>query len=110
MCYPVELKISREAAAIASCESGDGVTIGSLSWTARNKLGSSASGAFQFLDSTYIWLNGYSNADVDSPKNQYDTFVYLWNNGKGWSHWEQSRPCWSKWLRINEHNVAVWKD
>lgn len=106
-CATVELKVTREAMAIATCESGNTRDFGTHSFTARSK--TADGGAWQFNDKTYMWLNGYTNAEKDTPVNQYDTFVYLWNGGAGWRHWSASKRCWDKWLIIDENNKAVWK-
>lgn len=107
-CVPTPLTVTPEALAIAACESGDTVTLGSLSFNARNRR-TGDGGAWQFNDKTYLWMNGYTNAEVDSPKNQYDSFVWLWRDGAGWRHWRSSKACWDKWLMINENDKAVWR-
>jgi hypothetical protein len=113
MCHVEELNVSREALAVATCESGDTENYGTLEWGARsnkqNGDGTFDYGAFQFNENTYLWLTGRTNAAVDSPVTQYETFVRLWNNGKGWTHWKASKPCWSQWLTINDKGVAVWR-
>ena len=112
MCHVEELKVSREALAVATCESGDTVNYGTLEWETRsNKQNSDGTfdyGAFQFNENTYQWLTGRSNAAVDSPAVQYEQFERLWNGGKGWKHWKSSQSCWSQWLTINEEGVATW--
>lgn len=106
-CKQPTLTITREAMAVATCESGDAVNYGTYSFTARSK--TKDGGAWQFNDKTYKWLNGYTNAENDTPQNQYSTFVRLWDNGNGWRHWNSSKPCWSEWIRINKNDRAVWR-
>lgn len=112
MCHIEELNVTREALAVATCESGDTVNYGTLEWGTRsnqqNSDGTFDYGAFQFNENTYQWLTGRSNAAVDSPAVQYEQFERLWRNGKGWKHWKSSQSCWSQWLVINEEGVAVW--
>jgi len=105
-CHVAPLMVTPAAVAVASCESGDTVTLGSYSMTARNSV-TGDGGAWQFNDATYVWLNGYDHAELDTPQNQYDTFVYLWDDGAGWRHWASSKPCWTKWLRIDSTGKAV---
>jgi hypothetical protein len=113
VCYTEELKLTREAVAVATCESGNTVDYGTMSWEARsNKQNSDGTfdyGAFQFNENTYLWLTDRSNAAVDHPTIQYQQFLRLWNNGKGWKHWKASQPCWSQWLTINDEGRAVWR-
>ena len=54
-------------------------------------------------------LIAVTQPELDTPQNQYDTFVYLWDDGAGWRHWAASKPCWDKWLRINDEDKAVWR-
>lgn len=104
-CHVAPLMVTPEAVAIATCESGDTVTFGSYEVHARSH--TNDGGIWQFNDATYVWLNGYANAELDTPQNQYDTFVYLWDDGAGWRHWASSKPCWTKWLRIDSTGRAV---
>lgn len=104
-CHVESLMVTPEAVAIAACESGDTVTYGSYELHARSA--TNDGGIWQFNDATYVWLNGYANAELDTPQNQYDTFVYLWDDGAGWRHWRSSKACWDKWLRINDEDKAV---
>ena len=105
-CHVVPLMVTPEAMAIATCESGNTVDFGTYSIMARNHQ-TQDGGIWQFNDATYQWLNGYDHAELDSPKNQYDTFVYLWRGGSGWRHWASSKSCWDKWLVINDDDKAV---
>jgi hypothetical protein len=104
-CHVEALMVTPEAVAIAACESGDTVTLGSYELHARSH--TNDGGIWQFNDATYQWMNGYTNAEVDSPKNQYDSFVWLWRDGKGWRHWTASKPCWDKWLVVGDDDRAV---
>jgi hypothetical protein len=107
-CYTTPFIITREAVAIVSCESGDGHTYGTFDPYARSK--TNDGGFFQFNDKTYKSLTGRTNAERDTPEEQYKMFLQLWDDGKGWKHWRASKPCWSQWMQINSDNVAVWKD
>lgn len=107
VCAPVPLEVSREAAAIVACESGDGYTYGTYSTKARSK--TNDGGIFQFNDATYTWLVGRDHAEHDTYENQYAAFRRLWAGGAGWQHWRSSQPCWGQWLRIDESGVAVWR-
>ena len=107
-CHVEALMVTPEAVAVATCESGDTVDLGTYSMTARNHR-TGDGGAWQFNDATYVWLNGYDHAELDTPQNQYDTFVYLWDDGAGWRHWAASKPCWTQWLRIGSDDKAVWR-
>jgi len=104
-CHVAPLMVTPAAVAIATCESGDTVTFGSYALHARSA--TNDGGIWQFNDSTYMWLNGYDHAEQDTPRNQYDTFVYLWNDGHGWRHWASSKSCWQQWLYIDANDKAV---
>lgn len=74
------------ASRIAKCESGN-----------RNikNPNSSASGYFQFLDSTWTSVTGLAPpAMAYSYTTQLQAFYELWDNGAGAGHWAQSRHCW----------------
>ena len=98
-----------DAQVIAACESGsrnaDGTAvIGSHDWAAVNAQGSSASGAFQFLDGTWAWVSSeigyggqYARAKHAPPQVQYEAFRWLADN-EGLHHWNPSRGCWSQML------------
>lgn len=78
---------------VASCESGDGR--GSYSLTAKNPK-SSASGKYQFINSTWESVTGLpAPASAYSEAIQDAAFYKLWNNGKGSFHWNASRSCWN---------------
>lgn len=107
VCEPVPFTVSREAAAIISCESGDGYNFGTYSTKSRSD--TQDGGLFQFNDSTYLWLTGTDHAEHDTYEGQYSAFRRLWNDGAGWRHWKSSQPCWGQWMRITPEGVAVWR-
>lgn len=94
-----------DAQAVAACESGhrqpDGTaTPGTHRWDAHNPT-STASGAFQFLDSTWTWTLDtagipplWDTAADAPPIVQLAAFLHLWDNRAGAPHWHPSRPCW----------------
>lgn len=106
-CQVEPFSVSREAAAVVSCESGDGLNYGT--YTERARSATQDGGLFQFNDATYLWLAGRTHADTDTPANQYDAFLRLWRDGRGWKHWRSSQACWSQWLTVNDEGVAVWR-
>ncbi len=106
-CKVVPFAVTREAAAIVACESGDGLNYGTYSRHARSA--TNDGGLFQFNDATYEWLEGRTHADTDAPATQYAAFLRLWDDGKGWKHWKASKACWSQWMRIDEEGRAVWR-
>lgn len=56
---------------------------------------STASGYFQFLDSTWSWVTESGGSAADYPlKDQLDAFYELWDDGRGAHHWQPSRYCW----------------
>lgn len=59
------------------------------SWTAQNPT-SSASGGFQFLDSTWAGYGGYPSAADAPPWVQHAAFHALWADGAGRGHWAAS--------------------
>jgi hypothetical protein len=117
--------LSHEAAAVASCESGDTVTLGSLDWSAVNVNvdGTVDYGAFQIND-YWIWnaddrwmmrpiaqrlgmtsdavLSLWPRPSDAPPAVQLAAFEVIWDEGNGWQHWAASRPCWEKWIDIKE--------
>ena len=107
-CTRQPFEVTREAAAITACESSASKELGSSDMYAKNP-NSSASGLFQFIDSTYKWKTGRINARGDTPQNQYAAFLSLWNEGKGWGHWRESQGCWGQWIQINQDGVAEWR-
>lgn len=107
-CHAEHISVTREALAIASCESGDGWNYGTFDFTARNTR-THDGGAWQFNDKTAVWLTGRDHAETWEPATQYETFTRLWDNGRGWRHWKSSRKCWDQWLVIDETGAAVWK-
>lgn len=55
---------------------------------------STASGAYQFLDSTWQSVTGLSGrAKNYSPSQQDAAFYKLWNNGRGANQWVTARKC-----------------
>lgn len=104
-CHATTITITREAMAIASCESGDGWNYGTISWTARSS--TADGGAWQFNDSTALWLTGRDHAEQWAPATQYAAFTKLWADGYGYTHWSASQACWGRWLKI-ENSRAVW--
>ena len=122
------VQISQEALAVMACESGDTQTLGSYSWDAVNvnNDGTRDGGAFQFND-YWVWnpddgwilrqafgsdwrglVAMYPSADKAPAYTQYQLFQTLWDDGRGWSHWASSRPCWSKWMYV-QNNKATWR-
>jgi hypothetical protein len=108
VCHVEPFKVTREAAAIVSCESGDGLNYGTYSMHARSA--TSDGGLFQFNDATYKALVGRTHADTDDPATQYAAFLRLWNDGAGWKHWRSSKACWSQWMTINDEGKAEWSE
>jgi hypothetical protein len=130
LCYPVSL--SNEALAIAACESGDTVNLGSHKWYAfnDNKDGSTDGGAFQIND-YWIWnpddrwmlrpiansvgitsdefVRNWPSPLAAPPSVQYVVFNYVWNEGYGWKHWSASKSCWSKWISVDSNGKAYFK-
>lgn len=106
-CHVVPFEVTREAAAIVSCESGDGLTFGTYSM--RSRSATHDGGLWQFNDATYEWLTGRTHADTDAPAAQYAAFLRLWQGGAGWKHWKSSQACWSQWLTVNDEGKAVWR-
>lgn len=77
---PIALKI-------AECESDNK--------NVRNRQGSSASGYWQFIDSTWEWVTGLPAPAMAHPREvQYQAFLTLWDDGRGASHWQPSKYCW----------------
>lgn len=130
MCHTESMMVSIEAAAIATCESGDQVTLGSVDWQAVNVNidGTTDGGAFQFND-YWIWnpndkwmmrpiarsmhltsdqmLAWWPKAQLAPPDVQYHAFEVVWDDGWGWQHWNASRPCWEQWLKVDQSGRAV---
>lgn len=71
---------------IKQCESGG-------SYTAQNAH-STASGAYQVLDSTWNRYGGYARAK-DAPPEVQEQFAQQLYNRSGTTPWNASRSCWS---------------
>lgn len=85
------------ATAVATCESGNTITFGTHSWTARSE--TNDGGAFQFNDATWQMLDAPTTQANDAlPIIQTKYFKMLWNNGYGSSNWKASSRCWAKWI------------
>lgn len=107
VCDTQPFTVSREAAAVIACESGDGANYGTFEPLARSE--TNDGGLFQFNDSTYLWLMDRDHAEHDTYENQYRAFRRLWNGGRGWRHWVSSKPCWEQWLQVDNEGKAVWQ-
>ena len=60
---------------------------------------SSASGAFQFIDSTWRWVTGLRPPASAHPRPVQDAaFRRLWDGGDGADHWAPSSHCWEPLL------------
>ena len=82
---------------IRSCESGpDGAATDGRAhdydYTAENP-SSTASGAWQFLDSTWHGYGGYTRAS-SAPRAVQDSKARSFIDANGVSAWESSRSCW----------------
>jgi hypothetical protein len=130
MCHTETITVTTEAAAIATCESGDTVALGSVDWNAVNVNvdGTTDGGAFQFND-YWIWnpadrwmmrsiarsmgltsdqvFAWWPKAQYAPPDVQYHAFEVVWNDGWGWRHWSASRSCWEQWLTVDASGRAV---
>lgn len=80
--------------AISSCESGGGV-LGRFSYTAENPI-STASGRYQYLDTTWGTTAGYRHAADAPPRVQDERAVR--DIARGTSPWAASQSCWSQWV------------
>lgn len=95
-----------DALAVAACESGPRLADGTAEpgthrWDADHPI-SSASGAFQFIDSTWTWtleeagIPPLWDRALDAPPIvQTAAFVHLWDDRAGAQHWAPSRSCWA---------------
>lgn len=125
------IAISPEAKAIATCESGDTKTFGTIDYTAVNvnRDGTIDTGAWQF-NSYWVWsaddrwaiiplangvydisstqfLRMYPTAADAPPSVQYAMFQQLWDGGYGWWHWSASKPCWDQWLVVKNGKAVM---
>ncbi len=83
---------------IRDCESGDRMSNGrarpgSHKYGAQNRV-STASGAYQFLDTTWGAWDGYAKARHAPPRVQDRKAIRHWQL-HGTSPWNESRGCWS---------------
>lgn len=76
---------------IRGCESGSGVA-GAGIYTAQNRT-STASGAYQFLDSTWGGYKGYAKARLAPPEVQEER-AYITFMARGTQPWNASYSCW----------------
>jgi len=96
-----EKDLSSPALRVAACESGNRLAdgsaeIGTHDYKAENPV-SSASGAYQFIDSTWKSVTGLAPpASAHSPDVQDRAFEDLWDGGSGAYHWNASRSCWDR--------------
>ena len=94
----VAADIPAVAAVIAACESGEiradgSPVVGTYSLTAEHPV-SSASGKYQFIDSTWGWVTGLEPpASAYQEDVQDEAFIKLWDGGAGASHWRESWGC-----------------
>lgn len=131
-CVSHTITVTREATAVAACESGDTVTLGSVNWDAvgYNGTWSTDGGAWQFND-YWIWnpdmtwaidkvapklglttnefIERYPTAQSAPPHVQYEMFKLIWDDGYGYQNWSASQKCWSKWLTV-ENGRAIWRE
>jgi len=129
-CTTNTIEVSTEAAAVATCESGDTKTLGTVDWDSvrENVDGTLDTGAWQF-NSYWVWsgkdrwavrplansigmtstefLMQYPMASQAPPWVQYAMFEYLWDDGYGWWHWSASQPCWSKWMVVKKGRAVL---
>ena len=115
------IEVTPHAMAVAACESGDTVTLGTGAWDAYNDNadGSTDGGAWQIND-YWVWstddlwviepfaktlgmtgkefLRAWPSPQMAPPWVQYAMFEYLWDDGAGAWHWSASKHCWSKWV------------
>jgi len=61
-------------------------------WTAQNR-SSTASGGYQYLDSTWAGHRGYVKARHAPPWVQWERFGQTWAGGAGRSHWAANPVC-----------------
>jgi len=90
------LKIPGVLVAIRACESGGGV-YGRGSYTAQNPV-STASGAYQFLDTTWGGRGGYAKARY-APIRVQDQKALDTYHRSGTTPWVSSAHCWRPLLR-----------
>jgi len=83
-------RLARSNGASGTCsETGIFLAESGGDWVAQNPT-SSASGGYQFLDSTWAGHGGYAHAKDAPPHVQRERFLALWADGAGASHWTES--------------------
>jgi hypothetical protein len=83
-------RLARSSGARGTCsEAGIFFAESGGDWRAQNPT-SSASGGYQFLDSTWAGHGGYARAKDAPPHVQRERFLALWADGAGASHWTES--------------------
>jgi hypothetical protein len=83
-------RLARSNGAAGTCsETGIFLAESGGDWQAQNPT-SSASGGYQFLDSTWAGHGGYARAKDAPPHVQRERFLGLWADGTGASHWTES--------------------
>lgn len=99
---PIMSGLPHIAEYVADCESGDnnnGVPVLHSYQVHLAPNAYSASGKYQFIDSTWYSVTGLSGHASDySEATQDAAFIKLWANGAGASHWQPSRYCWGRYL------------
>ena len=88
------LVVPRILRLIAGCESGQGNPYSTPNPRATNGK-STASGTYQFLDSTWNHRFGVSRAMYATPRQQ-DLAAIAEYRRHGWWPWLASRPCWGR--------------
>ena len=82
--------LARTSGAPGTCsETGIFLAESGGDWRAQNPT-SSASGGYQFIDSTWAGHGGYARAKDAPPHVQRERFLALWADGAGASHWTES--------------------
>ena len=83
-------RLARSSGARGTCsETGIFLAESNGDWRAENAV-STASGGYQFLDSTWAGHGGYAHASDAPPAVQRERFLALWAGGAGASHWTES--------------------
>lgn len=83
-------RLARSSGARGTCsETGIFLAESNGDWRAENAT-STASGGYQFLDSTWAGHGGYAHASDAPPAIQRERFLALWADGSGAAHWTES--------------------